>query len=74
MQPKKRRLTEAQAEVVCDRRVQAAMRQDRAYLNAENAEAQAEAEKKIEERVIADMQAIYEIPSWGGDNNVHTHD
>ena len=54
-------MTEAQLEAVADVTVQRRLRSDAAYLNAENAEAQAEREQEITDQVVADLKARYDI-------------
>lgn len=48
---------ETQTERVLDARIGARLRTDRAYLNAENAEEQAERERQIEDEEVARLQA-----------------
>jgi hypothetical protein len=54
-------MTEAQLEIVADAAVIRRLRSDAAYLNAEDAEAQALREQEITDEVVADLEARYEI-------------
>jgi hypothetical protein len=57
----KPQITEAQAERRADIRVDIALRSNRAYQWAENAEAQQEAEEATAAKVWADLEAEFEI-------------
>lgn len=54
-------MTEAQLEVVADAAVMRRLARDRAYRDAEDAEAQALREQEITDEVVADLEARYEI-------------
>lgn len=57
----KSRLTEAQFERMADHMVMRRLSTDTAYLHAENAEAQREAEERIEAEVIAELEFKYDV-------------
>jgi hypothetical protein len=58
MKPK---LSDADAEAMCDRIVQRRLATDSAYRNAEDAESQATREQDITDEVWADIEARYEL-------------
>lgn len=56
-------ITQAQAERMADRRVQAWLAVDSAYRNAVDAETQAAREQEISEMVWTEIQTVYEVVS-----------
>lgn len=56
-----RQISEAEYERILDRRVQRELRKSPAYLNAADADAQADAEEAVNARVVAEMDLEYEV-------------